>query len=168
MDDSAKIEATTRALLDSGGIKVEGIEFSDLVQLVVDVIHQLDARDVRTNDSLTVLPSQPGSDGSSLSDAAPNGGTTSLPATPTSAVLYRNRDVVLTTTEAAAYIGMSRPYLVKLLESGEIPFHRVGRDRRVKLKDVEAFVEARDRAAARYQAAAISQTVSEGEAPQLV
>lgn len=42
----------------------------------------------------------------------------------------------MTTQAAAEFIGCSRPYLVKLLESGEIPFNKIGRHRRVKFEDV--------------------------------
>ncbi len=47
-------------------------------------------------------------------------------------------DQLLTTQEAAAFLGISRPTVIKLLEAGEIDFERpgAGRHRRVRLDDV--------------------------------
>lgn len=50
----------------------------------------------------------------------------------------------LTTVEASKILGMSRQFLIKLLEKGEIPFHFVGTHRRIYVRDVMTYKLKRD------------------------
>jgi excisionase family DNA binding protein len=45
----------------------------------------------------------------------------------------------MTTQEAANWLQVSRPHLVKLLEQGLIPFYKVGNQRRMRFADLKAF-----------------------------
>ena len=67
------------------------------------------------------------------------------------ATMMRGKTIVLTpenerlTTQAAAnFLGVSRPHLVKLLDSGSIPFEKVGQHRRVNMKDIATYRKHRD------------------------
>lgn len=61
------------------------------------------------------------------------------------AVILIPEDETFTTQLAANYLGMSRQFFVTLLESGAIPFHRVGSHRRVYFKDLIKYAKDRDK-----------------------
>lgn len=45
----------------------------------------------------------------------------------------------MTTQEAADFLNVSRPHLVKLVETGQLPHHKVGTHRRVRFTDLKTF-----------------------------
>lgn len=61
------------------------------------------------------------------------------------AVFVAPYDMMLTTQDAADFLGVSRPTLVKMLEDGAIPFEKIGRHRRVLLADLQEYMSNRHR-----------------------
>lgn len=60
------------------------------------------------------------------------------------AIVMMPEDESFTSQAAADYLGMSRPFLISLLEKGEIPFHYVGSHRRIVFKDLLDYERKRD------------------------
>lgn len=56
--------------------------------------------------------------------------------------LYSN-EPELTPNEAAEKLHVSRTFLIKVMDRGDLPFHRVGRDRRIKFSDLMEFEKKR-------------------------
>ncbi|NER98804.1 MAG: helix-turn-helix domain-containing protein [Symploca sp. SIO1B1] len=50
----------------------------------------------------------------------------------------------LTTQEAADILNVSRPFLIKLISSGELPYRYVGRHRRIRFEDLMNYKESID------------------------
>ncbi len=72
-------------------------------------------------------------------------------------------NAMLTTQEAADFLGIARPTLVRILDRGEIPMERPGRHRFVRLQDLVDYQE-RDRARRRT---ALEEMVRDAEADRL-
>jgi excisionase family DNA binding protein len=59
--------------------------------------------------------------------------------------LAGGNEVMLTTTEAADFLGVSRPYLTRLLKSGKLPYRKKGNRHLVPADALERFKAERDR-----------------------
>ncbi|MDP0500795.1 MAG: excisionase family DNA-binding protein [Verrucomicrobiota bacterium JB022] len=61
------------------------------------------------------------------------------------AIVMIPEDETFTTQAAANYLGMSRQFLIdQVLDAGQLPFHRVGKHRRIYFRDLLAWERQRD------------------------
>ena len=68
-------------------------------------------------------------------------------------------DTELTTVQAADVLHVSRTFLIKLLEEGQIPYRRVGKHRRIRMEDVMSYKRAIDE----QREAVLDQLVAEAQ-----
>ena len=73
----------------------------------------------------------------------------------------------LTTQQAANLLGVSRPFLIELLNKDEIPFHKTGTHRRIYRKDVTEYQARRDKERNRILGEIAKRAVAEGEYDQM-
>ena len=66
----------------------------------------------------------------------------------------------LTTQEAADLLNVSRPYLIKQIEAGDIPHHKIGRHRRIRFDDLMVYKDRMDIA----RSLALDELVAQSEA----
>jgi excisionase family DNA binding protein len=71
-------------------------------------------------------------------------------------------DAKLSTVDAATILGMSRQFLVNMLEKGEIPHHKVGTHRRIYARDLFQYKMKRDSARRSALGDLVSLEVDEG------
>ena len=69
----------------------------------------------------------------------------------------------LTTQQAANLLGVSRPFLIEILNRSEIPFHKTGTHRRIYLKDIMEYQKRRDLNRKRILGEIAKKAIAEGD-----
>ena len=59
------------------------------------------------------------------------------------AVAIMPKELDVTTQEAAMFLNVSRPFVIRLLDEGKIPHHKVGTHRRIRFEDVVQYKDDR-------------------------
>jgi excisionase family DNA binding protein len=104
------------------------------IEKIYEKLRAADAKLIGSDGVTRTLPSRPHAFLCRLLSALENGHS----------VTILQSDASLTTVEAGKLLGMSRQFLIGLLEQGEIPFHLVGSHRRLYVRDVLAYKVKRD------------------------
>ena len=69
----------------------------------------------------------------------------------------------LTTQQAANILGVSRPFLIELLNQGQLPFHKTGTHRRIYRRDLMEYQAKRDLERKRILTEIAKRAIAEGE-----
>lgn len=59
------------------------------------------------------------------------------------AVTIMPKELDVTTQEAARFLNVSRPYIIRLLDANKMPYHKVGTHRRIRFDDLVRYKEDR-------------------------
>jgi excisionase family DNA binding protein len=127
-DTDSPTRRTSRTYLPVEGTREELVDFADTIHTIERYLanHNQGAALVAPDGTHRPIPAEIFRVLEHVTTALANGrGVTIAP-----------YEALLTTQEAADYLGVSRPTLVKLLEQRAIPFETRGRHRRVTLRDL--------------------------------
>jgi excisionase family DNA binding protein len=134
-----------------------GIRHHDLGEPVIPTPHEVALAEASSRVLAQHLPTRPADVQLRLVADGQETETITVPATVVTLFLRLLREIArghavtllplhteLTTQQAAEVLNVSRPFLVRLLEDGQIPYRKVGTHRRVQLRDILTYKEHTD------------------------